>query len=180
MTTVQQRSRPAPSGATTIRLLGDDDVGAFSLLAARSGLPGLRAPDEIVGAVGCLMLVAVADGELLGCAGMRPDVVHPYIRRTGELAAFPTPNVYLFGAYVTPAARGRGVGGLLYRRRLALAELLTAGTLVVELLGDGSPDSVHPDTVPGLHFHTSAGFREVGWSPDPDGGTVLTRTKEDG
>jgi GNAT superfamily N-acetyltransferase len=178
MTTLQS-SPPRDSTATAtpqVHLLGPKEMAGFCSMARESGLPGLAHPGRIVTTPGCLMLLAVDSGELLGCAGLRLDVVHSFIH-DGRVRELPLPNVYLFGAYVHPQARGRGVGGLLYRRRLALAELVDNGITIVEMLGDGSPNSVHPRTGPGLRFHLGAGFHPIGYSPDPDGGVVLARAE---
>jgi hypothetical protein len=165
--------------AARIRTLGVDDaydVESFRILAAESGLPGLADLDEVLCSPGFAMLLAETPTGLMGCAGLRLNAEHQYV--SGDSThTFAQPNVMLFGAYVRPQARGIGIGGLLYRRRLALAEQMHTVTTIVELLGDGTPGSVHADTRPGLGFHLAAGFIRIGHSPDPDGGLVLARTE---
>lgn len=88
------------------------------------------------------LLVAEADGTVLGCAYSSPYRSHPAFSRTAET-----------GIYLGPEARGQGVGRQLYSRLLTI---LAGEQLHVLVAGVALPNPAS------LRLHLSSGFREVG------------------
>ena len=159
----------------TIRLLGPKDRAELIELAKVSTLPSL----SDLGFVDRLLhegyvFGAIANNSLIGCSAILPNYEKTFVLRS-TTHRFPSGNFYFCAAFVRPEARGEGVGTLLYRRRLDFATSRYCGPIVVELLGDGNQNSVHPGSISGLHFHLQHGFNDIGYSNDPDGGKVLGR-----
>jgi GNAT superfamily N-acetyltransferase len=153
------------------------DEPRFTSLAALSGLPSLEDDAHrrfllrhgiVIGAVGL-------SGDLIGCCCIELCATHSYVQLSGRTVPMPLPNAYLCGAFVHPAHRGRGIGSMIYARRLEVATRSGAGFIVVEILGDGTPYSVSRGARPGLFFHVRAGFAVDGYSPAEDRGPVLIR-----
>jgi GNAT superfamily N-acetyltransferase len=150
------------------------DEPALLELTAGSDLPSLAEAASVRRLLREGVVVgAVTDGRLVGCACIARDVSKRYVDHHGQRAALPLPNTYLCGAFVAADARGAGIGSRLYATRLALAP--ATRPVVVELLGTGAPWSVHPETRAGYRFHLRAGFAVIGYSVDADRGAVLRR-----
>jgi len=115
---------------------------------------------------------AVLEDSLVGCCCLEKDVRKEYVSPSGK-AWFPLPNVCFCGAFVLPRYRGRGVGLTLYRHRLEFSQANYRLPTIVELLGDGTPSSVDPDTAVGYEFYRRNGFSELGYSIDVDAGKIL-------
>lgn len=164
--------RPPPPEKRTVRRLGRPDLPAFRALAAASGLPGLQRHRDARDLGGCVVFGAFADGDLVGTACVDRDARKRYVGPDG-ICWFPVPNVHFYGAFVRADYRGRHLGTQLYEHRLAFALERFNDPIVVELLGDGKPSSVHRDTRAGYAFYLAHGFRDIGYSLDPDGGKIV-------
>jgi GNAT superfamily N-acetyltransferase len=157
-----------------VRLLGRDDLDALLALAHGSGLPTLADADHVAAMLAHRgVLGAHEEDALIGCACLELDVAKAYVDPAFERRMLPLPNAYLCGAYVQPSHRARGIGGRLYASRFAIAQQRTSGAVVVELLGTGTPGSIHPHTRAGARWYRRAGFGVLGHSVDADGGQVL-------
>jgi GNAT superfamily N-acetyltransferase len=160
---------------STVRSMTESDVDMFSIFVSGSGLPTFSAP-ESVGEVfrrGHVFL-ALCNGEIAGCTCIKRDVAKRF-ESDQHIKCFPIPNIFFCGTYVAPNRRGLGIGELLYRFRLKFAQTHFRAPIFVEMLGNGSPNSVHKETLKGYRFHIRNGFKEVGFSIDDDKGTILSR-----
>ena len=118
-------------------------------------------------------MLAHLDDLLVGCAGMLPNHVNAYHTPDGEIKLFELPNRYFGTMLVDPSHRGLGIGKHLYGLRLERVLESFDGPIYVELLGDGTPDSVDASALVGLRFYLSHGFAHLGYSVDEDAGKVL-------
>jgi putative acetyltransferase len=140
--------------AVTIRSAEPADAPAVSALLGRIGTfeGTLQLPDVPVSSrvemisryepTG-IKLVAIAEGELVGMAGLHP--VHPGLRRA---------HVRGLGIAIAPEWQGRGVGRRMMERLLAWADNW-GGVLRIEL-------NVHEDNAPAIALYRSLGFAEEG------------------
>lgn len=138
----------------TIRSAEPADAPAVAALLGRIGtfegtlqLPDMPAASRVEmlardEPTGC-KLVAIADGEVIGMAGLHP--VHPGLRRAHARA---------LGIAIAPEWQGRGVGRRLVERLLAWADNW-GGVLRIEL-------NVHEDNERAMALYRSLGFVEEG------------------
>ncbi|MFJ6128774.1 GNAT family N-acetyltransferase [Streptomyces griseoviridis] len=156
-----------------IARLDDPRSGAFLAFTRRATLDSLTALRSIRRtAPGQTCLCAWYRGEVIGCTSWHQRRELDYTDLDGAPAH--VTSVYLCSSEVLPEFRGRGVGGLLYQRRLTEC----GGDnrpVAVEILGRGTPLSVADDAWAGLVWHLTRGFLIVGHSNDEDAGPVLAR-----
>jgi len=122
------------------------DLGYQGFDAELAGLPGKYAPPA-----GALLIARTPAGEAIGCVAMRP-IEHGRICEMKRL-------------YVTPAARGLGLG----------AELIRA---IVEQARTAGYGEMRLDTLPTMHaalaIYARAGFTRIdAYYPTPVEGTIF-------
>jgi GNAT superfamily N-acetyltransferase len=110
--------------------------------------------------------------RLVGCCCIEKNLRKKYLSSSG-MEEFPLPNLYFCGAFVLPQYRKYGIGGKLYQHRLDYARAHFRATIIVELLGDGSPSSVDLGSMVGYRFYLKNGFKELGYSVDADAGKIV-------
>jgi ribosomal protein S18 acetylase RimI-like enzyme len=172
------RARTAgPEAAVTIGRLTLEDERRFATLAAMSGLPSLNQDAHRLRLLqhGVVIAALGRAGDVIGCCCIKPCIVLSYVHLSGRILSLPLPNAYLCGAFVHPAYRGRGIGSMVYAKRLELVEASGVKFIAVEILGEGVPYSLSPGARPGFFFHIRAGFTVNGYSIDKDRGPVLIR-----
>jgi GNAT superfamily N-acetyltransferase len=161
----------------TIRRLEPADAARFAALAAMSHQCSIRDDARrhrllqqgiVITALGCA-------GDVIGCCCIEPCMTLDYVHRSGRIVSLPLPNAYLCGSFVHPAHRGRGIGTMLYAKRLRVVEASRVEFVALEILGAGAAYSVSPGARPGISFHLRAGFTIDGYSLDEDRGPVLVR-----
>ncbi|WP_369408817.1 GNAT family N-acetyltransferase [Herbidospora mongoliensis] len=113
---------------------------------------------------------AIHRNEIVGCTSYVEGRNTRYLDHSGSMRT--VEGVYLCSSEVLPRFRGFGIGGLLYRRRLRECQI-SWPSAVLEVLGTGSPRSVHHLAMPGFSWHLSRGFHVIGHSCDEDLGPVL-------
>ena len=166
-------ARVATIAHLEIRKLEREDFAALANLVANSSLPTLNDPlrlkrnfEENV------IFGSFIEDALVGCCCIEREIRKEYLTGEGK-KSFPLPNIYLCGGFVLESYRKLGIGQKLYGHRLDFAKSNYEGTIIVEVFGDGSKHSVHPESVNGYRFYQRNGFKEVGYSIDPDAGKVL-------
>lgn len=182
----QLEQRPRPSATLThpeksdavqaelqIRELRSENLTELLRLAVHSNLPTLHNPTVLQRYLDSeIVFGGFLRGELISCCCIESDVRKKYRSGMGE-REFPLPNLYFCGAFVLPRYRGCGIGEKMYAHRLNVVRRCRAATIIVELLGDGTPSSVHPDTQCGYRFYLRNGFQELGYSIDVDQGKIV-------
>jgi len=160
----------------TCRQLAPADEARFAALAAMSGLPSLTGDRHWQLLRRGIVIAALGSAsDVIGCCCVEPCAVRSYVHRSGRVVSLPLPNAYLCGAFVHPAYRGRGIGNMIYGKRLELVEASGVEFVAVEILGRGVAYSLSPGARPGLSFHIRAGFTLDGHSLEQDRGPVLIR-----
>jgi ribosomal protein S18 acetylase RimI-like enzyme len=169
-----------PAEPVTIGRLTLADEVRFAALAAMSGLPSLDqdARRRLLLQDGVVIAALDPIGDVIGCCCIKPCTVLSYVHLSGRILSLPVPNAYLCGAFVHPSYRGRGIGSMVYAKRLELVKASGVKFIAVEILGEGSAYSVSPGARPGFFFHIRAGFSVDGYSLDKDRGPVLIRQNE--
>lgn len=169
-----------PAEPVTIGRLTLADEARFATLASMSGLPTLS-QDTHRRLLQHGVVIAALDsvGDVIGCCCIKPCTVLSYVHLSGRTLSLPLPNAYLCGTFVHPAYRGRGIGRMVYAKRLELVEASGVKLIAVEILGEGAAYSLSPGARPGFFFHIRAGFTVDGYSLDEDRGPVLIR-RDDG
>jgi GNAT superfamily N-acetyltransferase len=114
-------------------------------------------------------------GDVIGCSCIEPCATRGYTNLSGRTVSLPLPNAYLCGTFVHPAHRSRGIGKILYAKRLELVEASGLDFAAVEILGEGVAYSLSAGARPGFVFHTQTGFSVDGYSLEEDRGPVLVR-----
>jgi GNAT superfamily N-acetyltransferase len=175
------RARPRPplsAEPLTLRRLALADDARLAALAAMSGLHTLDedARRRFLLRRGLVLAALLPGGDVIGCCCVEPHAARCYVHISGRIVSLPPSNAYLCGTFVHPAYRGRGIGGLLYSKRLELVEASGVECAAVEILGDGMPYSVSPSARPGLSFHRRVGFAVHGYSLEKDHGPMLIRS----
>lgn len=122
------------------------DLGYQGFEAELAGLPGKYAPPA-----GALLIARAPSGEAIGCVAMRPIEGE----RTCEMKRL----------YVTPAARGMGLGAALVRA-------------IVERARGAGYEEMRLDTLPTMQaaraMYAHAGFLEIdAYYPTPVEGTIF-------
>jgi GNAT superfamily N-acetyltransferase len=157
----------------TIRALGIGDYNDFLTIASQSELPTLVDPLMVKRLLeNGIVFGGFVGGRIIACCCIQRDVRKDYIAATGR-TEFPMPNIYFCGAFVLPEFRRLGIGEYLYKHRLEFARVTFKGTIIVELLGNGSSSSVKPETLVGYKFYLKHGFKELGYSIDEDAGKIV-------
>ncbi|WP_307133351.1 GNAT family N-acetyltransferase [Streptomyces aurantiacus] len=154
--------------------LGHARLPAFLAFADRTTLDSLlplratRRP-----AAGQTYLCALYRDQVIGCTSWYEGHRHDYVGLDGTTAR--STGVYLCSSEVLPEFRGRGIGGMLYERRLAECGGGGGGApaVSIEILGRGVPLSVDDEARPGLVWHLAHDFVVVGHSREDDAGPVL-------
>lgn len=163
-----------------IETLHNDQLMELLALCRNSNLPTLSDGSKLASILAHpreRVFGAYINNELVGCSCLIFNEQKTYIR-DNAVRTFPTHNICLCGTYVNPTYRGAGIGNRLYASRLAVALELKILPLIVELMGDGTRGSVHPETIPGYNFHLNNGFEELGYSTDHDAGKILIYPKQ--
>ncbi|BCL30500.1 GNAT family N-acetyltransferase [Streptomyces aurantiacus] len=161
--------------------LGHARLPAFLAFADRTTLDSLlplrttRRP-----AAGQTYLCALYRDQVIGCTSWYEGHRHDYVGPDGTTAR--STGVYLCSSEVLPEFRGRGIGGMLYERRLAECGGDGGGgggapAVSIEILGRGIPLSVDDEARPGLVWHLAHDFVVVGHSREDDAGPVLLRRR---
>jgi GNAT superfamily N-acetyltransferase len=123
-----------------------------------------------------VVLAAVGSaGDVVGCCCIEPCAIRSYTHLSGCVVSLPLPNAYLCGTFVHPEHRGRGIGNMLYEKRLELVEASGIAFAAVEILGEGLAYSLSLGARPGFVFHIRTGFAVDGYSLEEDHGPVLVR-----
>lgn len=170
-----------PAEPVTVGRLTLADEARLAALAAMSGLPTLNQDAHRRRLLRHGVVIAALDsvGDVIGCCCIKPCTVLSYVHLSGRILSLPLPNAYLCGTFVHPAYRGRGIGSMVYARRLELVEASGVPFIAVEILGEGAAYSLSPGARPGFFYHIRAGFTVDGYSLDEDRGPVLIR-QDDG
>jgi GNAT superfamily N-acetyltransferase len=167
----------APADQVTFRRLVPADAARFAALAAMSDLCSIGddARRHRLLRQGVVITALGRAGDVIGCCCIEPCTTLDYVHRSGRIVSLPLPNAYLCGSFVHPAHRGRGIGTMLYAKRLGIVEASHVEFVALEILGSGAAYSVSPGARPGISFHLRAGFTVDGYSLDEDRGPVLVR-----
>lgn len=161
------------ASSVQIRELTNEDFTALAGLVIHSDLPTLTDLQKLKRYLEHdIVFGGFFGAKLVGCCCIEENVNKEYLTRN-DRKSFPLPNVYFCGAFVLPLYRGLRIGNKLYSYRLAFARRHYKGTIIVELLGDGTPFSVKPKTRAGYNFYLRNNFKELGYSVDEDAGLIV-------
>jgi len=165
----------SPVHPIEIDCLSKKDFDALVQLSHSSILPTYNDPKNLQRIIKSgVVFGTFVTKRLVGCCCVDFDVKKNYLTANGEEErSFPLPNSYLCGMFVLDAYRSLGIGRQMYQKRLDFVKRNFGGLIIVELLGDGRPYSVHAESIAGYQFYRQKGFEVAGYSVDEDAGVVL-------